>query len=361
LKTRLVSVRLERTREVLRELLHSLRGALPILFGVAGPIAIASLALLAWAGVPPMKAATMPARDGVPLWLAQTLAAAWPLWALRTRLLPEDWCVQLRCLPFGAGALALSDVAVSAAVLAPLAGFYAISAIAFAIHRTPWFVAAWPAALASLAASWGLSCALGAGALAWRRRVPRPHDASTKHVAAPASAPPNGPGLVRGILWTPWWRTTMNPSGRAIAAALLCAFLLGVAWTRQAWPIVPGAAWAFATCALLVAITERMQRALESHLGRIEPWLVALPVAPQWRWQSRLLLGLPMTLAALALVALVMTSRPWRTAPLLSFAFGLVATPFALGAVPSSNHEAHVGLWALCVGLLTAFGSELWD
>ena len=52
MRTTLVAVRLERTHEVLRELLRALKEALPILVGVAGPLAIASVALLAWAGVP---------------------------------------------------------------------------------------------------------------------------------------------------------------------------------------------------------------------------------------------------------------------------------------------------------------------
>ncbi|HEX4509828.1 MAG TPA: hypothetical protein VH328_07110, partial [Burkholderiaceae bacterium] len=298
MKSRLVAVRLERTREVLRELLHSLRGALPILVGVAGPIAIASLALLAWAGVPPMKAVTLPAEQGVPIWLLQMLVAAWPLWALRARLLPEDWCVQLRCLPFEPGALAASDLAVSATVLAPLAGFYAISVVSFALHRTPWFVAAWPAALLSLAGSWSASCALGAAALAWRRRTPRPHDASMRGGKRLDAAPTPLHGLAWSVLWMPWWRSTLNPGGRAIAMAIASAWLLGIAWTRGLWPVVPGAAWALAISALLVAVTERMQRALEAHLEAIEPWLVSLPVVAHWRWQARLLLAVPMTLAS---------------------------------------------------------------
>jgi hypothetical protein len=60
-------------------------------------------------------------------------------------------------------------------------------------------------------------------------------------------------------------------------------------------------------------------------------------------------------------VALVLASRPWRAAPLAAFALGLVATPVAMACVPTSNREGHVGLWAVCTGLLTAFGSELWN
>ena len=121
LKTTLIPVRLERTRDVLRELLRSLRQALPILMGVAGPIFVASFALLAWVGVPPMKAVTLPWREGLALWCAQAALAAWPVWALRRRLLPDAWCVQLRCLPLARGALWLSDAVVSATLLAPLA------------------------------------------------------------------------------------------------------------------------------------------------------------------------------------------------------------------------------------------------
>ncbi len=170
LKTTLIPVRLERAREVLRELLRSLKEALPIVAGVAGPLFVASFALLAWAGVPPMKAVTLPWRSGLALWVAQALLAAWPVWALRRRLLPAAWCVQLRCLPLTAAALWRSDLAVSAALLAPLAGLYTVSALVFAFQRPAWWVQAMPLALVSLAASWVASCALGAAALAWQRR-----------------------------------------------------------------------------------------------------------------------------------------------------------------------------------------------
>ncbi|HEY9026065.1 MAG TPA: hypothetical protein VIP05_17335, partial [Burkholderiaceae bacterium] len=146
---------------MLRELLRSLKEALPILVGVSGPIFVASFALLAWAGVPPMKAVTLPWRSGVALWLAQAVLAAWPLWALRRRLVPEAWCVQLRCLPLTARALAWSDVAVSAAVLAPLAALYALSVLVFALHRPAWWLQAMPWAIVSLAGSWLASCLLG--------------------------------------------------------------------------------------------------------------------------------------------------------------------------------------------------------
>jgi hypothetical protein len=62
-----------------------------------------------------------------------------------------------------------------------------------------------------------------------------------------------------------------------------------------------------------------------------------------------------------AAVAIVVASRPWRALPLACFALGMVATPVAMSAVPSANREAHVGLWALCVGVSTALGSELWN
>ena len=166
LKATLIPVRLERTREVLRELLRSVKQALPILAGIAGPIFVASFALLAWAGVPPMKAVTLPWRDGLAVWAAQAVLAAWPLWALRRRLLPPAWCVHLRCLPLKPRALWWSDVAVSAVVLAPLAGLYAFSVVMFALHRPAWWLRALPFALWSLAASWLASCLLGAAALA---------------------------------------------------------------------------------------------------------------------------------------------------------------------------------------------------
>jgi hypothetical protein len=360
LKTTLVAARLERTREVLHELLRSVRQALPILMGVAGPIFVASLALLALAGVPPMLAVTLAPGRGAALWLAQALAAAWPLWALRGRLLPEAWCVQLRCLPFGRGALWSSDLIVSAALLAPLGGLYVLSAIAFAVHGPAWFVAARPQALVSLASSWLASCALGAAALAWQRRGAVARARRRAAAPVPEALLAARPGVGHALLWSPWWRGATNPTGRSVVLGLVSASLIAAAWTRGAWPAMPGAAWALAFCALLVALTERVQRALETHLAPLEGWLVALPIGRGWRWQARALACLPMIAGGAVAVGLVLASRPWRGAPLVAFAVALVAVPAAMVSVPAENREAHVGLWAVSVGVLTALGSELW-
>ena len=357
LKTTLIPVRLERTREVLRELLRSLRQALPIVAGVAGP----SFALLAWAGVPPMKAVTLPWRSGVALWLAQAVVAAWPLWALRARLLPDAWCVQLRCLPLAARALWWSDVAVSAVVLAPLAALYALSVAVFALHRPPWWLQAMPWALVSLAGSWIASCLLGAAALAWQRR-------SVVVRARRASRPPAAESLLAArpqafaaLLWWPAWRGALTPGARGLIAGVAAAIALALAWTQGWWPLVPGAAWALTFSMLAIALTERLQRTMESHLAALAPWLASLPVSGGWRWRARLAICAPMLVAGGAAVALVMLSRPWRAGPLMAFAFGWLVTPVAMTSVPSANREAHVALWAICTGLLTAFGSELWN
>ena len=361
LKTTLIPVRLERTREVLRELLRSVRSALPILAGVAGPIFVASFALLAWAGVPPMKAVTLPWREGVALWIAQAVVAAWPLWALRRRLLPDAWCVQLRCLPLTPRALWASDLAVSAAVLAPLAAVYALSVGVFAFHRPVWWAQAMPGALASLAASWATSCGLGAAALAWQRRGVGARASRALRARAPEALLAARPGQFAALLWWPAWRDALTPGARSLAAGVVATTALALAWTQGWWPVVPGAAWALIFAALAIALTERLQRTMESHLAALAPWLAALPASGAWRWRARALVCAPMVAAGAAAVLLVLASRPWRGPPLAAFALGLMATPIALTAVPSSNREAHVGLWAVCAGLLTALGSELWN
>ncbi len=361
MNTTLVAVRLERTRDVLRELLHSLKEAVPIVVGVAGPIAVASVALLAWAGVPPMKAVTLPWREGAALWLAQALVAAWPPWALRRRLLPEAWCVQLRCLPFASAALWRSDVAVSAVVLSPLAVVYAGSALVFAVHRPAWLQQAWGAALASLAGSWIASCLLGAAALAWQRRGVAVRAVRALAARSPEVLLARRPRVPRALLWAPAWRGTLAPGAPALLAGMGSALAIALAWVFAPWPVVPATAWAFGFCALLVALTERLQRTMEAHLAAISPWLAALPMSGAWRWQARLAIAVPMVATGLAAVLLVMATHDWRGPPLAAFALGLVATPAVLTAVPSANREAHVGLWALCVGLMTALGSELWN
>jgi hypothetical protein len=361
LNTTLVPVRLERTREVLLELLRSLRSALPIVAGVAGPIFVASFALLAWAGVPPMKAVTLPWRSGVPVWLAQAVLGAWPLWALRARLLPGSWCAQLRCLPLTARALWMSDIAVSAAVLAPLGGLYAVSVGVFAVTRPPWWWHAMPWALVSLAASWIASCALGAVALAWQRRGVAVRASRAARAPVPAVLPGRRPGVFVALLWWAGWRGVLVPGFPAMIAGVAVASGLALAWTLGPWPVVPGAAWALLFALLLVALTERLQRTMEAHLAALDPWLAALPLAVRLRWRARALVAAPMAVAGAVLVALVLAGRPWRAWPLGALVATLLATPWALTSVRSSNREAHVGLWALSTGLLTALGSESWN
>ena len=358
MKTTLIPVRLERTRDVLRELLRSVKNALPILAGVAGPIVFA---LLAWAGLPPMKAVTLPWREGAAVWIAQAVLAAWPVWALRRRLLPDAWCVQLRCLPLTARALWASDLAVSAAVLAPLAAAYALSAGVFAFHRPAWWAQAMPGALASLVASWIATCGLGAAALAWQRRGVGVRASRAMRARTPEVLLATRPGQVAALLWWPAWRDALTPGARSLVASVVATIALAIAWTQGWWPVVPGAAWAFMFVGLAIALTERLQRTMESHLAALAPWLASLPASGAWRWRARASICAPMVTAGAAAMLLVLISRPWRGPPLAAFALGLVATPIAMTAVPSSNREAHVGLWAVCAGLLTALGSELWN
>ncbi|MGN6524812.1 MAG: hypothetical protein ACTHL8_00350 [Burkholderiaceae bacterium] len=329
---------------------------------MAGPIALATVALLALAGVPPMKAVTWGWRLGLPAWVGQAVLCAWPAWALRRRLLPEAWCVQLRCLPLPARAQWAGDLAVSAAILAPLAALYLFSAASFAIARPRWWRDAWPAAIASLAASWAASWLLGAAAFAWQRRGVAVRARRAPAARDAAALPGVGPRLAWALLWTPWWRGAMTPSGAGLAAGMAVAVALAVAWTAGRWPVVPGAAWAFGFSALLVALTERAQRAMDGHADALAPWLAALPVDGGWRRRARAIACAPMMLSGAAAVALVaLAPRPFRAVPLAAFAVGLVATPLALTAVHSSRRETHVGLWAVCTGLLTALGSELWN
>ena len=346
---------------MLIELLRSLKEALPIVAGVAGPIFLATFALLALAGVPPMKAVTLPWRSGVPLWAAQSVLAAWPLWALRRRLLPDAWCVQLRCLPLTARALWWSDVVVSAAVLSPLAALYLVSLAVFAFKRPAWWMQALPQAPLSLVACWVASCLLGALALAWQRRGPGARAGRAPRAQAPATLLALRPGQFSALLWWPAWRDALVPGAPAVLAGMAAAVLLAVAWTRGPWPVVPGAAWALMFNAATIALTERVQRALELHVAALSPWLSSLPAARAWRWQARALTCAPMVLAGAAALAMAIAWRPWRALPLLAFALGLVATPLALTAVPAANREGHVGLWAICGGLMTALGSELWN
>jgi hypothetical protein len=333
----LTAIRLERTRDVLREIARSMSRAMPIAIGIAGPLVIAVFGLLAWAGAPVMHAPTIGAPAGPAIWCGQTLLAAWPLWALRARLLPAAWCVQLRSLPVASRTMLASDLAVAAAVLLPFAVAYVVSAVIFTFTATAWWRAGWPLALASAVASWAGSCALGAAALAWQRRtVERGHPARLRPAAAassvdrrggasgamPAVAVPEampGASILDALLWRPSWRGAMTPGGPTLIAGGGAAIALAIGWTRGLAPVVPGAAWAFLFSALAIALTERAQRAMERHVAALEPMLVTWPVGTAWRWQARVLPVLPAIAALCVLAGLVALSRPWRALPLAAF------------------------------------------
>jgi len=215
--------------------------------------------------------------------------------------------------------------------------------------------------LLSLLASWIASCLLGAAALAWQRRGVSVRAYRALRAQAPEVLLASRPGQFMALLWWPAWRGALTPGARSVIAGVAVAIALAAGWTQGPWPVMPGAAWALMFSALAIALTERLQRAMETHLAALTPWLVSLPSATTWRWRARLLICAPMLLAGLVAVLLVLASRPWRGPPLAAFAVLCVATPVALTSVPSSNREAHVGLWAVCAGLLTALGSELWN
>ena len=64
---------------------------------------------------------------------------------------------------------------------------------------------------------------------------------------------------------------------RSVIAGVVAAIALALAWTRGAWPAVPGAAWALMFSMLAIALTERVQRTMEAHLAGLAPWLATLP------------------------------------------------------------------------------------
>jgi hypothetical protein len=218
-----------------------------------------------------------------------------------------------------------------------------------------------PLALVSLLASWLASCALGATALAWQRRGVSVRASRVMRAQAPETLLATRPGQFAALLWWPAWRGALVPGARSVIAGVVAAIALAVAWTQGAWPVIPGAAWALIFSMLAIALTERLQRAMEAHLAAMSHWLASLPGPRAWRWLSRVLVCAPMVVAGATAVTLVLASRGWRGPPLAAFALMLVATPVAMTSVPSGNREAHVGLWAVCTGLLTAFGSELWN
>lgn len=374
----LLRVRLERTREVVREIARTAARALPIAIGVSGPLFIAVLALLAWSGLPVLKAPSTGGFAGVSMWGGETLLVAVLPWSLRRRLLPEPWCVQLRTMPVPAREAWRADLAVSALVLSPMALCDAVSALIVARgvvegHAPVWWREGWPVALASAALSWATSCALGAGALAWQRRVAgRGHPArraSPTPRREAAGLPADAPGrphrfpqtsVLSALLWRPSWRGALAPGGPVLLGGVLLSGAMALAWTRGAWPVVPGAAWAFLLAALSLSLTERAQRAMELHLAALEPLLRAWPVVARWRWQARALLALPALTMLGATAACVLASRPWRAVPLVGYVVVTLGAHALLLAIPAVRRESHVSVWAAGAGLATAFGSELW-
>ena len=216
LKTTLIPVRLERTREVLRELLRSVRQRAAHPGRRRGADRRRELRA---AGVGRRAADeggdAAVARRG---WRCGSRRRCWPrgrCGRCARRLLPDAWCVQLRCLPLTARALWASDAGRQRRG-AGAAG-RGSTRCRWACSRSivpPGGLQAMPGALVSLAASWVASCVLGAAALAWQRRGVGVRASRAMRARAPEALLAARPGQFAALLWWPAWRGALTPGAR---------------------------------------------------------------------------------------------------------------------------------------------------
>ena len=356
-----VTFRIRLARHGLREFFASLKNSAAMLLLVAGNAVIGMLALSAF---PSMYAASLAPPWAAALLLAHALVMTIPLVLLRQRILPADVVRWVHRLPVPPLLQLRADSAVAALMVGPLALVYAVSAGVLLYHGGSWLhpVPALAATLASLLLTFACSSAV----LTLR----------TRHIRAaspwwPLRAQESGrytprPSRVRLLMlwhrlfWLPFWRAD-NAVGRQQSLLLAAALGSAIPW-MQAPPGSARGLLALATCALMVLLTDRGDKAVREQTARLHPVLAAWPLFPRSLIVcARLLAAVPALLILTVVYAGGLSHDLWANRAGQVFLVLGSAAPLLLVSTPVANQGFRVGLVAVAIMLLTATGSELWN
>lgn len=355
-----VTFRIRLARHALREFAASLKSSGEILVLVGTHVLIGLFAMSAF---PAMYAASMAPQHAFPLLAAHALVMAIPLALLRKRVLPLDVVQWAYRLPVPLRVQLRADAAVAGLLVVPLAILYAISAAILLYHKTDWLlpVRGVLGTLFSLALTYALSIAV----LTLRSRRTTSHHFWQRAASGPAPAYTAArfalrvPALWRRLFWLPFWRAD-NVVGWQQTMLLGAAIASALAWLLLAHGVVRGLL-ALVTCALLIVLTDRGDKAVREQAALLRPVMASWPLnARPLFLLARLFSVAPSLMAMLIAFAAGAQQGLWIRNAGHAFLIIGAAAPFVLVATPVSNPRFRVGLVVILIILLTAIGSELW-
>lgn len=200
-------LRSAQVRRELRDLIETLKGAAPVILGVAGPVMIA---LPAFAAVPFFYAASVAWPRGTAVLLAALCAALIPFVLLIRRFLPLEQLHWEIALPVTARDRCVADSVTAAYWLALLCPLIGLSFVVWRIENPRWIADSWPTVL-PLAGCWSLVMFLAChGVLRFRvwlvrnstraRRPSLPVDAKIGHTHHAIRWRSRGGHLARSLL-----------------------------------------------------------------------------------------------------------------------------------------------------------------
>lgn len=312
------------------------------------------VAAIGWPALPALWAATLPPAEGIAVLLLHSLPAIALAWGLREALLPAHWLAAERALPLRAGQRIVADLAVAALAQGPLFVLYGLSLLSW-LHADPsWLRGHWAKGLAFVLASALLSLGGAVALLAWRRRLPRPRQASERQAGAAQRL-----SAWRALILLPLWRGPAQPALTTLllttASLLLCLLGAGAVWPEEPrWCLAGYAALAMAGCTRTHALA---RRGLEPLLAAAAP----LPIRRRFGPLALRLMALSPVLLAWPALALLLVLGSWPLAPLAAplFLLATVLAPALQLWSPATQPEPRAALWMLSLVLSVALATEI--
>ncbi len=350
-------------RHAVARLAARLRSSAEIAALVLGP---AVVGLVAFAAMPPMLAASNPWPLALPLLVLHGAAMSLPILLLRPSVLPAHAQTWLAGLPVAPRLLRQAALLVAALLASPLALAYAAS-LAIWIGQRPGWIAPGRAAAGTLL-SFLLTWICAAWLLARGAHGPRGVQARRRPRSAAASRPAcwdstrtAGPGLLwRRLFWLPLWREGSQAGWRqaALLAAGLgatCAWMAGPAW-------LPRPLGAIVASVLLALLVHDADTTVRSQLARLAPVAAGWPLHfTALARRARAAAQAPSLLALGVLSAAGVAAHAWAgTAGRLYLSLAWLTLPL-LAATPPFTPRGRMALLALCIMLLCATGSTIWN
>ena len=348
----------------MRQFAASLKSSGEILVLVFSHVLLGLFAVIA---LPPVYAASLPAWQAIPWLVAHALLMTIPLVLLRKRVLPLDVVLWQRRLPVPPRVRLYAEALVAGLLVGPLALLYAASLAIWLVQRPGWMLPLRGVlgTVFSLLLTYACSVAL----LMLRTRMPRagarrigPAPALAQALRNPAHR--RGPArlamLWQRLFWLPCWRAD-NMVGWRQSLMLAAAAGAALPW-MQAPPGIARGVLALATCALMVLLTDRGDKAVREQLARLAPVMAAWPFdVRRLACAARAFALLPALLVLALVFAGGLAHGHWQRPAGRAWLLLACLAQLLLVAIPRFTARGRVGLVVASILVLTATGSELWE